>query len=105
MNTASRKPADSAPQLSVNGLNQDSDGWMARLPACPLYTFTRQTTENTARVTSSRPSRITWVRTDSSMPTQEIQVITAIHAQPAMVVAHRLFARLSNPSSWKPYWP
>src|SRR5690242_12741021 len=105
MNTAARKPADSAPQLRPNGLNQDSDGWTARLPACPAYTLIRQTTEKTASVSSSTPSRITWVRADSSIPTHEIQVITAIQMQPTIVVAHRLFARLSSPNSEKLYWP
>src|ERR1700752_2924673 len=99
MNTASRKPADNAPQLRPIGLNQDSDGWIASSPAFPLYTLTRQTIEKIARVRSSRLSRTTWVRADSSMPRHEIQVIPPIQMQPRIVVAHALVASESSPNN------
>src|SRR5436190_22890571 len=100
MNTASRKPAERALKVIPlpNGRNHDSDGWIARLPACPAYTLIRQTTEKTASVSNSTPSRITWVRAESSIPTQLIQVITRIDAQPRSVVAQALLASESSPT-------
>src|SRR2546421_11473957 len=107
MNTASRKPADSAENVSPppNGLNHDSDGWTASSPALPVHTRTSATTANTASTNSSSPSRITCVRADSSMPTQAIHVMARIQAQPSAVTAHVLAARSDSPNRSNVYCP
>jgi hypothetical protein len=103
MKTPARKPADSAPNVMPppNGLNHDSDGWMASAPAWPEYTLTSAVTAKIARISSSRLSRMTWVRADSSMPIQAISVISRIHTQPTKVTQKVLAARSSAPKSWK----
>src|SRR5689334_10452629 len=95
MNTASRKPADSVENVNPppNGLNHDSDGWIARSPALLPYTATNATTAKIARISNSRPSRITWVRADSSIPIQAISVITRIQMEPTIVTAVWLLDR------------
>jgi hypothetical protein len=90
MKTARRKPADSALNDSPTGLNHDSDGVIAWSPAVPAYTCHSATTEKIARMASSAASRKYWVRADSSMPRQAMNVIPMIHAMPSATTAPSL---------------
>src|SRR5947207_1512717 len=77
-------------KLSVNGLNQPTEILLAASPADPVYTLTSATTEKIASTTISAPSNRNWVRAESSMPRQAIQVISRIHTEPATISANLL---------------
>ncbi len=54
------------------------------------------------RVVISKPSRICWVRAESSMPLQQIQVRTMMKMPPSTMTSNVLAAALSKPNSWNP---
>ena len=99
MNTAKNMPSTRAwvpPKLV--GVSHDSDGdtepWMF-----PVHTLIRHTTLKTIRMASSVPSRTSWVRALSSMPTTQIQVMPMMKTQPRPSCHQMLLDCLSNPNS------
>src|SRR5947209_12443665 len=106
MNTAMSTPLIAADtELISSGFTHDKLGFTACGPALPVATFTRATIENKTRVTSSAPSKPTWVRAESSMPITQIAVITTIHATPTAVTATVEAAAPCQPNSKNVYKP
>ena len=99
MKIPSRTPSISAVHDSANGLNQSSCGWIDAAGALPPYTLASATTANRARMRTSAVSRICCVRAESSMPRQQIHVISAIQTTAATMIAKVEFAAESQPKS------
>src|SRR3954469_19010346 len=95
---SSTPPVNALNDEIENGLNQSSvgsiepAGWLA-------YTLTRATTAKRTSVKTSTVRRIFCVRADSSVPFQQIHVMTAIQATPIARTAHLLSAAPSQPKS------
>src|SRR5580700_2781298 len=91
MKIPSSSPFASALNPSEKGLNHsqlkcsDPVGW-------PLYTFAIATTAKSASTTISAPSRNCCTRADSSMPRQQIHVISAIQIVEPMRIARVEFS-------------
>src|SRR3954465_10267668 len=106
MKIAMRIPLVRALNESISkGFVHQNDGSTAVPAASPLATLTSATTAKMPRVTISKLSSTTWVRADSSMPMQQIAVITASQATPTAVTAAVELAALSQSTSRKVYLP
>src|SRR6476646_7893324 len=106
MNTAISTPLIMALTESIgNWLIHDVLGSTACGPASPFATLTSATTENSASVRISAPSRPTCVRAESSMPITQIAVMTTIHTTPTAVTAAVESAALCHPTSRNEYSP
>src|ERR1700751_4474259 len=100
-NTPRSMPETSAPALTPNGLNHSSEMPVECGPGL-AYTLMSATTAKMIRIDISKPSRIRWVRAESSMPFQQIHVSSTMKMTPRMVTSSVLAAALSRPNSWKP---
>src|SRR3954452_16752160 len=106
MKTEIRTPLTSAlVESTANGLSHERLGSTASGPAVPAATLTSATTENSASVTISAPSRPTCVGADSSIPTRQIHVMIAIQTTPTIVTASVESAALCQPTSRNEYSP
>src|ERR1700761_749760 len=99
-NTPSSIPETSVPALTPNGLNHSSEMPVECGPGL-AYTLISATTAKTTRMVISKPSRICWVRAESSMPFQQIQVSSTMKMTPRIVTSSVLAAAASRPNSWK----
>ena len=85
--------------MPENGENQSSWTCDDVGGAVPAYTLTRATIAKSIRVMNSAPSRNCWSRAESSIPRQQIHVITTIQPTPMNVTQN--VVGLSLPNSWK----
>src|ERR1700741_3789272 len=82
-------PSTSDPKLTLNGLNQLRETCIECAPGL-AYVLMSATTAKRTRAPSSKPSRICWVRAESSMPFQQIQVRRMMKTTPRLVTARVL---------------
>src|ERR1700681_3985949 len=108
MKTASSTPLISGVMPMLKGVNQPacgSKGGNLDPPSTPCgwstYTVTSATIAKATSVTNSIPSRNCCVRAESSIPRQQIQVMTTIQITPATVIAKVEFAALVQSTSRK----
>src|ERR1700760_4816650 len=100
-NTPRSMPEMSVPALTPNGLNHSSEMPVECGPGL-AYTLMIATTAKMIRIDISKPSRICWVRAESSMPFQQIQVSRMMKMPPSRMTSNVLADALSKPNSWNP---
>ncbi len=71
----------------ANGLSHDNDGVIDPVLLNPVYTSKSATAAKTASVTISMPSKRNCVHAESSIPTTQMVVRTAIQMTPTNVTA------------------
>src|SRR3954451_1710025 len=103
MKMPSSTPSSSGVSPIANGLIQPQLGWIEWVAPFPVYTLSSAAAANAARIVISAPSRNCCTRADSSIPRQQIHVISAIHTVEPIRSAVVFVGPASQPTSENEY--